>query len=296
MKRQNGPKRIVIRFKGGLGNQIYQLAAGLLISKVTGAGISSSDIYYRYKENTREKAIESVYDGKIPRESETLLDLVFSKAAGRCLRENRLARNHRLGRVVVSDSDFLEWISEGFVKTKWSERIVVLDGYFQNAYSLENSGVLSDLSALAPTSENEIGIHIRLGDYLQAPYNSLYQVVNEEFIRESYDHLVRYGGICANAKVRLFSNSMNDARALVERALPSVEVISAGGRSTVADLRELAGHRNLILSNSSYSLLAWHLSSTAQAVVPSNWFKSSKTPLELFSKNPRLHRMEIPLG
>ena len=292
MMQASSKGRVIVRFKGGLANQIYQLAAGRRVADALGYKLAYSDIYYRFFRNSRELLAPSVYDEEIERIHETPVDLFF----------DRLARRWRIGSSLlgllgwksnlIDDTSFASFLINGFIAKDLGKHIssnqVVLDGYFHFASVLEESGVLKRLQILKKSVTEAIGIHVRLGDYLKSPYKDFYRTVDSGYIRRAYRVLIEKFDMDDSVPVFVYSDSPREALRIIRKAIPRSCIRLAGGNSALSDLRDLTSCKYKILSNSSYSLLSWHLSAESCATVPRNWFRLKETDIRQFSTSKRL--------
>lgn len=290
-------KYILIRFKGGLANQVYQLAAGQLLGKMLNRNIRYSDIYYRFRRNSRTLMIPSVYDLPLDLSIEKKSSLLKSRAKQWLHNSTSLMHRFEKNKKLIGDSEFSQIINKTTEGNQLISKIsntntITLDGYFHSSYSINESGVLSKLSILAGSIKNEIAIHIRLGDYLKKPYSEIYNVVNEKYLRSAFENIINRGA-SLDMPITVFSDTPEIAIKLVKESIPNSVNIKTSNASVLTDLKELSSFRYQILSNSSYSLLAWHLSNESIACIPSNWFKSWTTDKSQFPTSVNIERIQI---
>jgi hypothetical protein len=289
--------QIVIRFKGGLANQIYQLAAGIFIANALGQTCFFSDVYFANCRNTRMLIAPSIFDLDIIQIKESKLRALpywLMRRLPNFLKEIFLLATKQS---VIDDHNYKSFVAglSGIDQQNANiSRRIVLDGYFHNQTLLIQSGVLQNLSILEAPSKEAIAIHVRLGDYLKHPYSKFYRLINAGYIRQAFK-LLLLNGATSDLPVHVFSDSPLLAQKLVCEALPDLSFsMKYGNSSALADLRDLSSHRYLILSNSSFSLLSWHLSHDSFGVIPKNWFQSMPTDPDQFPESNRLVRLDIP--
>ena len=298
MNKGQDERKIIVRFKGGLANQIYQLAAGVYLSNLLSHRLYFSDTYYRYKDNPRYLVAPSVYDGSIRRAKDNALIALFQ----RLLRKtpyllSRSGAGSSFGSYLfVEDKGFRSLLElTGSDKRElelYKKRNIILDGYFHVSSSLEKSGVLERLGIFRSETTSGIAAHIRLGDYLKKPYSDFYWTISEDYIARAHNSLVLRGAD-PNAPISIFSDSPDIAAALVRRAIPYADIVTVPSASALSDLRMLASYEYKLLSNSSFSLLSWHMSREGHAVIPSEWFKQIKTDPSQFPPSERLIKIPI---
>jgi hypothetical protein len=297
MSKSNQKKKVVVRFKGGLANQIYQLAAGSFLSQALDRTLVYSDIYYRVTENPRNLIAPSVYDEKLAAVRESAQELLIHRLIQKIPIIFREKIKPFIGRkIVISDDEFKKLLDNNQgnkkIELPHNKDKIILDGYFHFHSSLEESMVLRKLKILSTEEHKGMAIHVRLGDYLQRPYSSLYNTIDSRYISNAYQCLVDKG-MAMQKQVYVFSDSPDLARDLVSAALPNAEIILAEEASELTHLKMLSSFKFMILSNSSYSLLAWHLSNQSTAVIPENWFKTMRTDPSQFSKSDRLTKIRL---
>jgi hypothetical protein len=286
---------VVVRFKGGLANQLYQLAAGLDFSSLCGARLAYSDCYYRHLPNPRCLIAPSIYDGQLFEYKESLIAFCWGQFRRRTKTLKSLWQHIDTEMLVVTDEN-VSTIMASLAMLKSdptslvSPKVLVLDGYFHNYQTLLSSGLLDRLSIFSGSPRQGIGVHIRLGDYLKYPYCNFYRLVDCAYIVSAYRALLE-AGASEDLPLHIFSDSPQEAYAIVKEALPNASIHIEPGRSPISDLRELSSFQYQILSNSSFSLLSWHLSTPSVATIPAEWFKSSATNELQFSPSTRLIRI-----
>jgi len=205
---KNTPK-VIIRFKGGLANQVYQLAAGLYLANLLQLQLYYSDVYFRYIQNSRDLVVPSIYDKKILLRTEFPFGIALGRTPLRMLRK-LLPWDSMTGRqVVICDKFFKSLVHEGVGSLKPAlnrGQDIILDGYFHIDTVLQDSGVLELVDIFSHQKNESCGIHVRLGDYLNSPYNRIYRLVDEHYISSAYAHLLRLG-MNESAPVKIFSDS-----------------------------------------------------------------------------------------
>ena len=279
--------KIIINFKGGLGNQVYQLAAGIMIQKELKLKISYNDVQYQYESNKRQLTIPYIF--KIPMSfnykskfkfflEEKLSNYTFNFY-------NKLSNNY-----IFTDKDALLKLSK---KSTLKNKNIILSDYFQFDYVIRKSEITSIKSKLTPeVKNNNIGIHIRLGDYLNSQSKDIYNHINPHFILKAYNILLK-NGANPKSKIIIYSDSPKLAEQMAKNALPHKNIFLSQNNTDVEDFRGLASHKYSILSNSSFSLLSWYFGKPDFSVIPSNWFKNLQTNKNLLPREKNLITMRL---
>jgi hypothetical protein len=179
---------IYTRMAGGLGNQLYQLAAALTLDPKQGRSVfplvDALSAYATVRTPDSFKLIPSV-------------DWASKHQAAPSSILKSLVVSGRIGRwapvIGVSDRNFWQMANQGINE----DRTVVMDGYFQTGWTESFfQRALSRMNVIAPSSHaksrvasNECVIHIRGGDFLKIP---LHQVIDEKYyiqaIKQAKDH------------------------------------------------------------------------------------------------------------
>jgi hypothetical protein len=255
-------KLVVATLKGGIGNQLFQYAAGLTVSSQIGAELRvvrrrgsesplKSDLALEFTSLEEERA-RRIGLGDSPRGAWTRLKHGAPRRLARGRGQYRVVRQPDTAPFAPNEMEF------GSVQT------LVLDGYFQHPswFQASKSAVLERLRIVLPISEVPQGttvISIRRGDYVPLgwalPFDyyehaltlidpgdgPTYLVGDDPLVLELLsDHLKRRGWMCA--------------------ALPD-----RGTTPIVRDLALLAAARNVIMSNSTF---CWWGVATGEGLTP----------------------------
>ncbi len=246
-------KTVTLALYGGLGNQLFQLAAATGIAQRTGRvlTISPSSLHPTH-ESLTDTLILDILTGHGLLETEA-----SSPLSEEVCRE---PSPHELMPLPASECERIR-----------------LHGYFQNAgyFSGAEERILSLFHPLAPREliYGPIALHLRMGDYLQV--QDTHPVISEEYLRKAvFWQLSRR----ASPVIHLYSDSPAEAASFLEKALSGLHVsIDVRPGNTVEQLQALAAHVNMIGSNSSFSWwAAWLHRSGApaehQLVLPARWY------------------------
>jgi hypothetical protein len=304
--------KIYISLTGGLGNQLFQLAAGLNLAN--GEDLYLNAAFGKPRKNSR---------GEPELLSFTLPDNVsfaisnnapwfISKIAGYLLRVGVAPRGiekyqiaSRLIVVICSVplSIFLKQrVSITYSKNLGYSPIIIenkrnlLFGYFQTFYWVEDpiirkamknlslkfeSHELESFKELAEI-EKPIIVHVRLGDYvLEKNFGTL----SEDYYEESIDKIIQ-SGKCKS--IWLFSDEMEKAKKLLpdNMGIPIrfVEQVDNSASVTFEIMRLGYGY---VIANSTFSWWAAYLARNpdVEIIAPKPWFKDMHEPRDLIPKN-----------
>ncbi len=299
---------VTVSMTGGLGNQLFQLAAanfyagprspnavfGFGIPRRTTLGVP--DIL----EFNTEKVINS-------QDTETV-NWLFSKLAGYNLRMGITLRpyeNNRAMKSLISAvsnllfsmhfrkrTDVLRADGVGYCDLMPINKHVLLLGYLQSYRWVMQPGVIEkfkELDLLAPStvvnsrrseggSSRILGIHIRLGDYKS---ESNFGILSPDYYQSALAKLLMNSSF---DKIWIFSDEPKLARTIhtFSSALPT-EWIDDGELTAAETLQIFRRCDGFILANSTFGWWAAMLSdaNNPEVVVPSKWFKNLEDPRDL---------------
>ena len=283
-------KTIHLFLMGGLGNQLFQLTAGLYIDQVIGRRVKYSDLWLRApkdardsKTNARRLMIGSLVDTRewsdISRFNKKISEIV-----------SQPFRNYR---IIETDS------SDNAIE-RITSRTRYLEGYFQDLGFVQTvEGPLikrlrssPDFSTLLPVKlEQRIAVHMRFGDYHNNSIAKTFHGLTDKSYYVQAIHLLLKLIDCNQVLI------VSDNPTLAKESLAGsfddlkLELIFSEGQNELEDLALLSHSAGIVMSNSSFSWwAAWIASRSfdAQIIMPSPWFaKPSAADHKLFDVNWR---------
>lgn len=277
---------------GGLGNQLFIYFAGKFFENETGKNV----VYLESNQAAQGFShLSSVRDFTFSRN----IPIENVNHNWLCLRVRRQA--YRLSDVIPGDknSNSGRWglyrsPEIGFDENlKDLKRIRVVEGYFQcheyydyvmglghpRLSLVTESTWFTGMKALAK-SEDPIMLHIRLGDYLKN--QETIGVLSRDYYLKALD-LVRESN--PHAPVWVFSDDPEQAQKYIGASLgEDSRFIVQPPQSPAAEAMTLMSlGSSLITSNSTFSWWAAKMCMSKHIVIPSQWFKSRKSPLGIHS-------------
>jgi hypothetical protein len=299
---------MLISLTGGLGNQLFQLAAGISLSKNTPIGLEYQLLRPRLASNGKPDLASFklppcvILEDKRrqPSNVETNLTYMMIKAD-----QTNKYIGGKVGKFVfrtissIAASNFLHeprWVPEvkglGFSEISLPRQNILLTGFFQsykwafeeNTFDKLHSMRVLERSELIPKYkeiaevENPLIVHIRLGDYRNVksfgiPASKYYNDSIREQLK-NFDH----------KKIWVVTNDPKAARLMISdvyskliRWVPEIEESAA---KTLEVMRFGSGY---IIGNSSFSWWAAALSYSKNPIVisPDPWFQDISTPKDL---------------
>lgn len=301
-----------VSLTGGLGNQLFQLAAGLYVSDNDQLTLE----YKLGKPRLNAHNLPEVASFKLPRNITVRLEsrtsFFASKAFGYELRQGIDVRFYE--RIV--GFRFVSRFFAGLVISIYSKRILplkvssnvgfslisksdkgkLLIGYFQSYLWMNDRDVLTKMRQIELVEENSrvnyfskladvekpLIVHIRLGDYKN---ENSFGVPSPEYYASAIQRLFhsdKYG------KIWIFSDEPDLASEMFRSAIPNeVRWIHNEGESAAQTLEIMRHGKGYVIANSTFSWWAAFLSYTAdpEVIAPDPWFRHLDNPKDLLPPN-----------
>ena len=301
---------LVVHLTGGLGNQLFQLAAALTCQKdsieiETILGSPRSD-----DEGRPNLFAFKLEPHVIPAKPGTKFSFLARKATGFALRSSVAPKSLEKLKYVARGIEFAVSVvlfvhkcnsfnitrgtGVGFSQLNKSQRDQYLIGYFQSyRYAEENYSVLQalepvaigpELEEIVKLSEREIPlvVHFRLGDYLS---ESDFGIPGKSY----YDSAINRSWSTGFYKsIWVFSDDIPTAKIIFPEKLSKyVRWIDNVDGSPASTLHAMRFGRGYVIANSTFSWWGAYLSMTENApvIAPTPWFKGMNSPNELLPPN-----------
>jgi len=256
---------------GGLGNQLFQVAAGLVIHRETNREVEFLNSLLSGSRlgrvTPRKLAVQGLIDHKIRYDLGKISLIRMGIQSG-------FDRNIWIHEKINSVSDI----------QKISAMTKVVSGYFQSR-ALVDASKHEFLSLVSKSArfkallngeqENMIAVHVRLGDKLSMKDQKFYGRTNPDYYLFGVGKLIEQSSY---KRIAVVSDEPNKADALLSGPLSNfgVPVEFVAGHSEIDDLSVLAKSRGVVMSCSSFSWWgSWFASlrEPANVVVPVPWLK-----------------------
>jgi len=305
-------KLYFIHLMGGLGNQLFQIAAGLNFSLTADVPLIIDDSYGNFRKNNYGQADVFTYRTdfistlKIPPRKHKYL----SQILGLLIRISLKSREELKSRILRL---FISKIASVVLSLKLHKRVVVwsatdvgfeqisnslnsqyLIGYFQTYRFValkEVKNLLSNLNIVDKTidehkelanTETPLIVHVRLGDYL---HESNFGVLSPNYYEEAIFLMISKYNF---KKIWVFSDDIENAKSYIpERFAVLCRWIDDRNDSACLTLEKMRLGSGYVIGNSSFSWWGAYLSHTISAptVAPDPWFIGMKQPNELIPPN-----------
>ena len=242
---------IIVKLKGGLGNQLFQWAYGYQLSFDN--EVYFDDSFYANKSNGK-----GVLDGR-----RFDLNKILSQNAPLCNEDIKKKFSEKPIRKIGDNFHFNNF--------KFDEKYnYLLDGHWQSEKYFRKTkeeiyNIIKKKSFVGFNFLNSCSIHVRRGDYLNIP--DIHPTQPIDFYKKALDIIQPKG------KTFIFSNDINWCK----KNFKFKNMIFVEGHSNIEDLLCMSLCENNIIANSTFSWWGAYLNQNKNKVViyPSAWFGSA---------------------
>lgn len=249
----------ILRAKGGLGNQVFQLIYLLTHSQSTELLLIDKSLF--------SKKFEQDYAGASFRASE-----VLTKQA-----------NSRF-------SFFNVWYPASGLFWKLANKLPifknnVIDDYcnraslFSSNYKYKDLFDLNSTMVPAGVDQNAVLIHVRKGDYTNSVNSKIYYNCDVSFFKLAIAEIEK---AVSHPKYFIMSNDDTWVRENFT-FLSNYQIIDIS--DTVASFKVMCAFQNFIISNSTFSWWPAFLSGSKNVVAPKSWFLDEKLNIDLYPES-----------
>jgi hypothetical protein len=283
---------IISSIIGGLGNQMFQYAAGRALSLARGDSLYLDVSDFAGYGLHQGFELQRVFDcpANIASEADvrSILGWQFPSVVRRVVARPSLAMVRRAGYVI--EPYFHYWSEINNVP-----RECYLAGYWQSEkYFRDVATVIrADFSFKCPPANrnaelakqigqvNAVSLHVRRGDYVKNPKtNATHGLCSLDYYRSAIDH------ICERVERPNFYVFSDDIAWVKDNLIlnsPSQYIDHNQGAESYNDMRLMSACRHHIIANSSFSWWGAWLNSSLEKIViaPQNWFSKNKNISDL---------------
>lgn len=265
---------IVTKIIGGLGNQLFQYAFGLFISRsLNGELVLDVDGFKNYSLHKFELSKLGIKFEQADPASLRPIDQFGRTRYSRGITRRLIRLQNRFGLVkdrYLRDEDYPISL-ESLKNSKW----IYLDGYWQRHDYLNTvrDAILSQIQV--PKGDysqafNSVAVHIRRGDYVSdSKTNSLLGVLPQDYYIRAFAELTRILG--TKPLPIIFSDDPNWVRASINLD-PNQVIVERG--DTTTDFFKMSHCDHQIIANSTFSWWAAFLNQNSKkhVIAPAHWF------------------------
>lgn len=286
---------IVVNLHGGLGNQMFQYAAGREIEIQTGYNVVYSK-YYITKEPDYQNHINALQNLSISSFPELsikqgrLLSYYYYGIKSRFYKSTKQSNNIDNYEEMIKRRILICRNVHGAPPLQELRDRTFVDCYFQNVGLLKNFDKYADELRVKNTYEpnannmdmlakiescNAVCVHIRRGDYTSLKWSKYLLVCDETYYINAFEYILQRE---KNPIFFIFSNTHDDLKWIENNYnLPGTKVYVDLGNRDFEELYLMYHFKHFILSNSTFSWWAQKLSQKRQIVVaPKRWNNGKK--------------------
>lgn len=284
---------IVVQLRGGLGNQMFQYAAGRALAAQMGTVLKLDISDYKLSPQRRYELHSFCASPQLATEAElacfqqppyTWQERWALRLAGKLGFPHFVQRLQPAGRKIYEQPVLL------LANFAGAAGDLYLIGYWQSeAYFRDiRADLLQEFSVKYPPNEhnrqtaaqiqsvNAVALHVRRGDYVQQPQtNQMHGVCGIDYYLRAVDYIVQR---TVAPHFFIFSDDMEWVKANLHLDFPTTYVEHNTVAPAYADLRLMTLCRHHIIANSSYSWWgAWLANAGAEQIVvaPQRWFEDT---------------------
>lgn len=275
---------IIVRLFGGLGNQLFQYAAGRRIAHTNNTALKL-DISWFEKESNRKYKLNK-------------FNIIGDVASNQ-----EIAKLKKLGNNLVDiTSRSVEWLKPYYKRTLIKERFyhfdshildvgsnAYLDGYWQSErYFNDIPDIIRREFTLKTgidnvnkpnyrliTSMNSVSIHVRRGDYVSdKKVNEFHGICSIEYYHKAIEQITK---VISEPSFFVFSDDPTWVKDNLNIPYPTTVITNNGIDNDYEDLRLMSLCKHHIIANSSFSWWGAWLSTDREKIViaPSKWFNNT---------------------
>jgi len=228
---------IYSNLKGGLGNQIFQIAAGLKYAKL------------HDKEFVAYSGCWGAGQGNSP---STYTDTIF--------------KNIKISQTIYGDFDRFAYDETVYSEIPIIEGNIIIDGYWQCIEYVDIQQMRDVLEVPAyDTSDNVVAIHIRRGDYLRV--SSIHLVCDTEYYLKCMSNF-------PNTEFHIITDDESFVAKEFDMDKYNMKFVECN--NDLDAFNKLANYRKVIISNSSFSWWATQLGVKCDIIYsPDKWFANN---------------------
>lgn len=288
-------KMIVIKIKGGLGNQLFQYALGVYIKHVCNIVVKYDISYFNIRHNLdtpRQLSINRIIRGFASKTATTAEAGVYKAPAvfdktflGEYLSIFSLILNRRFNKKYYLQPgnriDFSELINYKYLDGYWQageHAYKVIDHIINDMDKDFIAGLISPYKSLGEIKPSDICVHIRRGDYVSKPSASAtHGICSIEYYKEAIAYFkTKFGG-----RFFFFSDDISWVKSTFGIGEDFFFVDQDVPDRDLAEFFLMTTFSNFVIANSTYSWWAAVISKSKNVIAPKQWFVNGANELAL---------------
>lgn len=259
---------IIVRLKGGLGNQMFQYALGRVLSvkNKTDLALDISFFDLKLKNITKRSYYLNIFNIKAKIVNKNKIAAYFFSLFRKIVKMNGAEKSFSFDSSILSlgPDVYLDGYWQSPKYFKGYEGIIKEDFNLKNIPSPNIQILANEISSI-----NSLCIHVRRGDYVGSKYH---EVVNNEYYEKGIEYIFSKTPI---EKIYVFSDDIDWCRENLSFKIPAMFVDDEyAGSKGEGHMFLMSQCRNFIIANSSFSWWgAWLCVNKDKIVVcPKQWF------------------------
>lgn len=267
---------IIIKFNGGLGNQMFQYAFARALEKTTGIKTTFDMSFF-------EKKYSRPYELNVFNLNAEFVEDFWLKLKLKIIWKLRKKLNGKkiLGLTLYSEPHFEfnenafkvepNTYIEGFFQSekyfKNIENELRADFQFKRLPDEENQKLIEKIGAT-----NSISLHIRRGDYVKKKrYQNLYATCSLDYYKRGVEYITQH---YPNPTLFIFSDDIEWVKENLNLPYESIYISNNTGSKSYEDMRLMSLCKHNVIANSSFSWWGAWLNNNKEKIViaPQKWF------------------------
>jgi hypothetical protein len=275
---------VIVKLIGGLGNQMFQYAAGRRLAHALGVELKLDISWFATQDlRTYSLGVFNIQENIASPEEVATLKVHNQGIAERVIRRvlhkppKQASTYIREKKKFHFDPDILNLPDGVYLHGSWQSEKYFAD--IQTVICREftvktpQTGKVKELAGRVASCES-VSLHIRRGDYVSnAHANQIHGICDLDYYLRSVEHFTQ---ILNNPHFFIFSDEPKKARNNLKLVYPATVVDRNGADKSYEDLRLMSQCKHHIIANSTFSWWAAWLSKNQNKIVlaPKRWFKS----------------------
>ena len=282
---------IISHILGGLGNQMFQYAAGRAISykhhKIFLLDLTDFNEYHLHQGYILDKIFDIEAKVAQTEDLKYILKWRYNKYVKKVLKRSFLSKYR--GKNLIFEPHFNYWSGINNINDD-----AYLYGYWQSEkYFLDIESIIrkdftfKDLQdsnniiyQLKMASCNSVSIHIRRGDYTNNLNKKIFHSCSVDYYKKAVIYLTNR---IVNPVFFIFSDDLQWVKDNIDISYPHVYIDQNKGEQSYIDMQLMSCCKHHIIANSSFSWWAAWLNTNPEKIVvsPKNWFNNGFSDLDL---------------
>lgn len=267
---------IITRLIGGLGNQMFQYAAGRRVAHMNKTELKLDIAGYSHQKGiTPRKYMLSIFCiqeqfasiqeiAHVKKNVSRIAQILFQHPVTYIRQKTHIFDPHLL---TIVNNVYLDgyWVSEKYFQD--ISKIIRKDFAFQRIPNAENRNMLASISRL-----NSIAVHVRRNDYVKDQRTrDFHGVCGLDYYQKAVSFIIKK---VSDPVFFVFSDDPNWCKTNLRLAYPTIYVSHNLGKKDHEDMRLMSACKHNIIANSTFSWWgAWLTDNSYKVVVaPKKWF------------------------